>query len=158
MKIFYFILAVAIFAIGCTEKCEEPDISQINSLYIELKKGGEDGFTDTELDSIIIVRYVPNSAPLIADTLVTNGDFPLDDNKFPINDEYPYVNATPPYWVVFGYEIIETTSLFSTRIEGIELDGEYDGECDYTNLKKTFLVDSNEVDMTGSTDFYQITR
>ncbi len=158
MKIFYSILAITILFIGCTEKCEEPDISRINSIYIELKQGGEDGFTDSELDSIIIVRYVPFSAPLIADTLVTNGDFPGGENKFFINDEYPYVNATPPYYVVFGYEIIETSSAFSTRIEGIELEGVYDGECDYMNVKKTFLVDSNEVDMSGSTDYYQITR
>jgi len=158
MKIFYSILAIAVIFAGCTEKCEEPDISRINSVYIELKEGGEDGFTDAELDSIIIVRYIPFSAPLVADTLVTNGDFPEGDNKFLINDEYPFVNATPPYYVVYGYEIIETSSLFSTRIEGIELEGVYDGECDYMNVEKTFLVDSNEVDMSGSTDFYQITR
>jgi len=153
-----FLLFVLTALFSCEEKCDEPDIEAINSIYIELKQGGSDGFSEEELDSIYFIRYVPNSNPLVADTAYIDGFFPDGEGKFSINDTYPFRNETPPYWVVFGYEIIEPTSEFSTRIQDIELGGMYDGECGYTNVKKTFTVDSVPVDMSGSQDFYLITR
>lgn len=152
----YFLLAL--ISISCEQKCDEPDIERINSIYIQLKQGGSDGFSASELDSIYFVRYVPGSNPIIADTAYPDGYFPEGEGKFLINDTYPFINEEPPYWVVFGYEIVEPSSDFSTKIEGIDLKGMYDGDCGYNNVKKTFLVDSQEVDMSGSQEFYLITR
>jgi len=160
MRIFnsIFLLFVLSALFSCEEKCDEPDIESINSIYIELKQGGSDGFSEEELDSIYFVRYVPNSNPLVADTAYPDGFFTDGESKFRINDTYPFRNETPPYWVVFGYEIIEPMSGFSTRIQDIELEGMYDGECGYTNVKKTFTVDSQLVDMSGSQEFYVVTK
>lgn len=153
-----FILFVLLGLYSCEEKCDEPDIERINSIYIELKQGGSDGFTEDELNNIYFVRYVPNSNPLVADTSYPNGFFPEGEGRFLINDSYPFRNEEPPYWVVFGYEIIEPNSGFSTRIQDIELDGMYDGDCGYNNIKKTFTVDSVPVDMSGSQEFYLVTK
>jgi len=160
MRIFnsIFFLFVLLVLLSCEEKCDEPDIEKINSLYIELKQGGSDGFFEDELNSIYFVRYVPNSNPFVADTAYPNGFFPEGEGKFLINDTYPFRNETPPYWVVFGYEIVDPTTEFSTRIQDIELEGMYDGDCGYTNIKKTFTVDSQLVDMSGSQDYFLITR
>ena len=89
MKQFNFLLLVIVLGslfVACNEKCDEPDIERINSIYIELKNGGSDGFTEEQLDSIYFVRYVPGSNPLIADTTYPDGFFPEADGKFLIND------------------------------------------------------------------------
>jgi len=153
-----YLLIVLLALYSCDQKCDEPDIERINSIYIELKQGGSDGFSEEELDNIFFIRYVPNSNPLVADTAYPQGFYPEGNNKFLINDSYPFRNETPPYWVVFGYEIIEPSSGFSTRIQDIDLEGMYDGDCGYNNVKKTFTVDSVPVDMSGSQEFYVVTK
>lgn len=144
--------------VSCSPKCDEPDIKRINSLYFELKQDGGDGFTQNQLDSIYYVRYVPGSNPLIADTVYPSGYFPEGDAKFLINDDFPFLNEQPPYFVVFGYQVVDPTTEFTTSIQDIELQGAYDGDCGYTNSMKFFTIDSQEVDMGGSNDFYLITR
>jgi len=160
MKLFNSIFSVIVLLAlaSCEQKCDEPDIERINSVHIQLKEGGSDGFTEGELNDIFFIRYVPNSNPLVADTSYPNGFFPEGDGRFLINDSYPFRNEEPPYWVVYGYEIVEPNSGFRTRIQDIELEGMYDGDCGYNNIKKTFTVDSIPVDMSGSQDFYVVTK
>jgi hypothetical protein len=154
-----FLLSLAIVTlVSCTEKCDDPDVQRINSLFFELKQGGDDGFTPEQLDSIYYVRFVPFSDPLIADTVFTEGFYPEGEAKFLINDNFPIPNQQAPYYPVYYYEIIEPTSGFSTIISDIELQGSYLGECDYENTLKAFKVDGDSINMPGSMDFYLLTR
>lgn len=155
----YILLILATIAFSaCTKKCEEPDIQAINALYFELQNGGEDGFNSDELNAIYFVRFIPFSEPLIADTLYANGLFPDGEGKFHINDTYPFTNDQSPYYTVYGYLVVEPTTGFVANIENIELGGEYDGECGYTNLKKRFTLDGDTIDVSGSQSFVQLTR
>ncbi len=149
---------VAILLSGCAKKCDEPDIQRLNSLFFELKQGGEDGFDIEELDEVYFVRYVQQSEPLIADTFYTEGIFPEGDAKFIINDTYPFLNSQSPYYVVYGYQVVIESAGFTTNIENIELIGEYDGDCGYTNIQKAFDLDGEAIDRGGSTEFLLITK
>ncbi len=157
-QFFYSLLAIGFLAISCAKECDEPDIQRINSLYFELKQGGSDGFDEDEIDELYFVRYVPNSEPLIADTFYTGGVFPEGGTKFLINDEYPFRNNEAPYYVVYGYEIVVESDGYATIIEEIELGGEYDGDCGYTNTKKAFKLNGEDFDQAGSQEFVLITK
>lgn len=157
-SILFLTAIVTILFSGCAKECDEPDIQHLNSLFFELKQGGEDGFDIKELDEVYFVRYVQLSDPLIADTFYTGGTYPEGKAKFIINDVYPFVNSQSPYFVVYGYQVVVESSGFTTNIENIELLGEYNGDCGYTNTKKAFDLDGEAVDRAESTDFLLITK
>lgn len=152
-----FIALILGFA-SCGKKCDEPDIQAINALYFELKQGGDDGFTDEALDEVYIVRFVPFSEPLVADTAYPNGNFPSGKGRFFINDEFPFINNQSPYFTVYGYLVVDPTTGYVGSIENIELVGEYDGDCGYNNIEKFFTFNGEEVDMGGTQDFYLIAQ
>lgn len=160
MKAYTILLSVLAFGLvsSCAKDCDEPDIESINSLYFELKQGGDDGFTAEELDEMYVVRYIQESDPLIADTLFTNGVYPEGEGKIIINDSYPFLNSQSPYYTVYGYEIVIQSAGFISFIENIELGGEYDGECGYTNTRKAFDLNGDSLNRAGSTDFLLLTN
>jgi len=141
---------------ACSKKCDEPDIQAINALYFELDQSSE-GFTQEALDQIFIVRFVPFSEPLVADTVFLNGNYPSGRGRLYINDEFPFVNNQSPYFTIYGYTIVDPTTSYGAVIENIELEGEYDGECDYNNISKRFTFNTDTVNMGGSQEFYLIT-
>lgn len=145
-------------AASCSEKCDEPDIGMINALYFELKQGGENGFSEEELDSIYIVRFVPFSEPLVADTAYIGGEYPAGEGKFYINNEYPFFNYQSPYFPTYGYMVVDPTTGFVGNIENIELTGQYDGDCGYRNLEKKFTYNGEEFDFGGTQAYFTITR
>lgn len=157
-----FISATLLFAVAllwsCTEECDEPDIQKINALYFELQQGGEDGFTEAELDSVYIVRFVPYSEPLVADTTYLYGLYPEGEGRFFINDDFPFLNYQSPYFPTYGYMVVEPTTGFVATIDNIELKGEYDGDCDYRNLEKRFTYNGEAHDYGGSQAYFPITR
>jgi hypothetical protein len=141
---------------GCSEECDDPNIAAINALYFELDQS-ENGFTDEALDQIFIVRFVPFSEPLVADTVYLNGNYPSGRGRFFINDEFPFVNNQSPYFTIYGYQVVDPTTSYGGNIENIMLEGEYDGDCGYNNIAKQFTFNGEEVDMGGTQDFYLIT-
>ncbi len=157
-----FLVPILLFSLtlatSCTEQCDEPDVQAINALYFELQQGGEDGFSPVELDQIFYVRFIPFSEPLIADTFYPGGFFPLGEGRFYINDAYPFLNDQSPYFTVYGYQVVDLLSGYVANIENIGLEGQYDGECDYFNLKKEFTFNLDTVDRGGSVDFYPISK
>lgn len=157
-SIILFSAVAALFLTSCVDECDEPDVQRLNSLFFELKQDGEDGFTPEELDEVYFVRYVQKSEPLIADTFYTEGSYPEGEGRFVINDTYPFVNNQSPYFVVFGYQVVVESAGYTANIENIELLGEYDGDCGYTNTQKAFDLDGEAMDMAGSTEFLELTK
>lgn len=153
-----FSISWVLFLSACSEECDEPDIQAINALYFELKQGGEDGFTQEALDQLYVVRFVPFSDPLVADTTYLNGNYPEGEGRLFINDEFPFLNSQSPYFTVYGYMLIDPTTGYVGNIENIELKGEYDGDCGYNNLEKKFTFNGEEVDMGGSQDYYPVSQ
>ncbi len=151
-------LALCFIFSSCSKECDEPDIGSINAFYFEMKSEGEDGFTEEQLESLYIVRFVPYSEPLIADTMYLNGRFPDGDGKFHINDEFPFLNIQSPYYPTFGYMVVEPETGFVGNIENLELKGEYDGDCNYRNIDKKFTFNGEEHNYGGEKRFFTITR
>lgn len=150
---------IAFLAIcACTEKCDEPDIDYINGLQFELLDHGDAGFSTGALDSIYFVRYIPFSEPLIADTAFPEGFYSDGDNKFTINDNYPFFNDQSPYFTTFGYMVIDPTTGFVANIYDIHLSGMYDGDCGYINTGKTFILNNDTIDVSGSNAYVLITK
>lgn len=148
----------ALLSGACSKECNEPDIQKINALYFELKKGGEDGFTQEQLDSAFIVRFVPFSQPLIADTMYLYGKYTDGDGRFFINDEFPFLNYQSPYFPTFGYMVVDPLTGFVGTIENIDLKGEYDGDCHYENLDKNFTYNGEPYNYGGSEEYFLITN
>ncbi|MCH2216028.1 MAG: hypothetical protein MK086_12740 [Flavobacteriales bacterium] len=142
--------------VGCSEECDDPDVAAINALYFECDQGA-DGFSEEALNELFIVRFVPFSEPLVADTVFLNGDFPSGKGRFFINDQFPFVNGQSPYFTIYGYQVVDPTTGYVGNIENIELEGEYDGDCGYNNLAKKFTFNNEEVDLGGTQNFYLIT-
>jgi len=153
----FFIIALLTLG-ACSEKCDEPDVQYINGIHLELQNGGDNGFSQEELNAIFFVRYVPFSEPIIADTLYANGYFPEGPGKFTINDRYPFYNDQSPYYTVYGYMIIDPTTGFVANIEDIKLTGHYDGDCGYVNTRKTFTLNMDTIDVSGLDSYYVLTR
>jgi len=151
------LMLLLVFA-ACSKECDEPDIQAINALYFELKEGGDDGFSEKALDELYIVRFVPFSEPLVADTVYLQGNYPSGRGRLFINDEFPFINNQSPYYTIYGYLIIDPTTGYVGSVENIELKGEYDGDCGYNNLEKKFTFNGEEVDMGGTEDFYLVTQ
>lgn len=149
-------LSAALFFCACSKKCDDPDVQAINSLYFELDQSA-DGFTPEALDEIFIVRFIPFSEPLLADTVYLNGNYPSGEGRFYINDDFPFVNNQSPYFTIYGYIIVDPTTSYGGVIENISLQGEYDGDCNYNNISKLFTFNTDTVDMGGTQDFYLVT-
>jgi hypothetical protein len=159
MKNFNFLLLIFAFlliAVSCSEECDEPDIQAINALYFELDQSSE-GFSAEAVDQIYMVRFVPFSEPLVADTVYLNGNYPSGKGRFYINDEFPFVNNQSPYFTIYGYMVVDPTTGYVGSIENIELKGEYDGDCNYNNLTKQFTFNGDTLDFGGSQEYYLIT-
>jgi len=153
---FICLVALSTAFFGCSEDCDEPDIAAINALYFELDRG-PDGFSEEALDEVFIVRIIPFSDPLVADTVFLQGNFPSGRGRFFINDEFPFVNTQSPYFTIYNYLVVDPTTSFGANIETIELEGEYDGDCGYNNIAKRFTYNGVEMDMGGSQEFFLIT-
>jgi hypothetical protein len=151
-------MVVLVMGSSCVEKCEEPDIQRINSLRFELDIDGENGFFSSEIEDVYLVRFVPFTDPLIADTFMLNGFFPEGPGKFLINDDFPFRNAVPPFFPVFGYQVVDPNTEYVATIENIQLRGEYTGECDYVNLERSFVFNGDSIDMGGTEDFFLISQ
>ncbi len=154
----YFLLFGLLFFLGCAEECDEPNISEINSLRFQLDVGGVNGFFEGELQWVYIVRFVPFSDPLVADTLYLDGFFPEGEGKFMINDEFPFINTGSPYYPVYGYQVVDPSTEYVATIQNIKLRGEYTGDCDYINHEKSFTINGDTVDMAGSDEYYLISQ
>ncbi len=158
LKMKYLIIPSILMLFSCSPECEEPDIMDINSLKFQLDIDGENGFFSFELHHVYLVRFVPFSEPLVADTVYLNGVFPDGPGMFSINDEFPFLNPGSPYYPVYGYQVVDPSTGYVATIDNIELKGEYDGDCGYQNIQKSFVINGDTVDMGGTDTYYLISQ
>lgn len=154
---FLFVLFIAVTS--CEKKCDEPDIDRLNGLRFQLPVEGPDAFTEEELADLMFVRYVPFSDPLVGDTIFVDGNNLIEGpGRFIINDDFPFTNASAPYFVTYDYAVEGFTAAFFVQIERIVLEGEYTGDCDYINEQKSFFLNGDSLDLGGQEDFYELPR
>ena len=151
---------LSLFLAGCQKPCPDPDVDSINALYFSFKLGGTDGFTQSEIDSTMIIRFIMVDTTIAtADTLYYNGHFYNGtNNEVRISNTIPWNNDAPPVYPNFSYVLQNPQHTFSDTIANIKLKGEYTNNCGYNNEQKTFTFNGNPVDMSGSLNSYVITH
>ncbi len=161
-KTVFLLLTAFIIVASCTKICDEPPVDDLNALYLQFKTEGEDSFTEEELESFYLVRYfdVPeDSLTFPDDTIFYHGNFyDGSDNQIRISNGTPFLNDSI-FYVRYNYGLFfESDSTLSYIITEFDLEGTYVGECGYENVTKTFHINDQLVDMSASTDYYEITK
>lgn len=162
VNIKFLSLLAVVWMAGCAEVCDEPPIDDLNALYLELKVDGDDGFSEDERASCFIVRYfdvVNDSLTFPDDTVFYNGNFhDGSDNRIRLSNGTPFENDSL-FYVRYNYGIFfESDSTLELLITDIDLRSRYVGECGYENVQKTFRLNGEWVDRSGSQAYYEITK
>ncbi len=162
---FLFILAfigvTALFG-SCQKDCEPVDVDDINSIYLQFNTGsGADSFSPDELDSVYMVRYQPAEIDSFAFPVDTFNIYEIgyyaDDYKIRLGKNHPIgVPSGPPYYSSFFYKFLSRDEDFQVRLQGIELEGNYDDDCNYVPKLKRFQLNEDTLIVTGSTSFVQM--
>lgn len=154
-------MLLLVLGTACTKDCDAPPVDDINALYLRLKTGGDNGFSEEELSSLYLVRYfdVPgDSLTFPADTLHFASFYEGSDNKIRISNDTPFRNDSL-FFVRYNYGFyFEADSNLSVMLTDIQLEGGYIEDCDYENRRKTFRINDQEVNRSGSQDYYEITK
>ena len=160
-KHFLFFIIVLILFSSCDKPCPNPETDSVNGIYLEFQVGGEDGYTNEELNLAYVVRYFANDADTIlpVDTIFLDGKFyDGSSNKLRISNDFPITNPVQPYWVSYDYTIQNPEETFIIEIKNIDVKSTYEGECIYKNEKKFFTVNDSLFDRTGNIDYLIINR
>jgi len=161
-KIFGFSLIFAMTIIAACEKpCPEQDVDSLNALYLDFKLSGPNSFNESDLQDLFMVRFLTDTLDTLsfqADTIPLNSpdDFYAEEYKIRISKNNPQFSTPgPPFYSAYNYSIQSTTiSDLEVLITGIDLIGSYDeDDCIYTNTKKTFVLNGDSIDASGSTEY-----
>jgi len=148
---------------SCKKPCTEPDVDALNALYLQFDTSGEPGsFTMNELDSLYMVRFQQadfDSFIFPVDTLnIYEVGFYQEGNKLRISRDFPRgLPSGPPYYTDYMYLFKGRGENYTVRLQNIELDGGYTEDCIYIARMKSFVLNDDTLDVTGSTEFV-ITR
>lgn len=164
---FQFLFFLCVFLVSCEKPCEDPGVDSINSIYLKLKSGGENGFTQEELNSTYLVRYLMGYPTDSLNRDTTSFVFyEGSSNRIRIGSEIPWKSIIPPYYTQYTYIITNTSTNRKDTITNIDLIGDYTGDCKYVNSQKQFIhkyiepssgeLRSDIIDMAGNVDYYVI--
>jgi hypothetical protein len=158
----FALLLIVIGLFSCQKDCEPVDVDDINSIYLQFNTDGSPtSFSPQELDSVYMVRYQPAevdsfSFPIDTFNLYEIG-FYSDDYKIRLGKNHPIgVPGGPPYYSSFIYRFLSRDEDFQVRLQGIELEGNYDEDCNYVPGLKRFQLNDDTLIVTGSTSFVQM--
>jgi hypothetical protein len=160
-KHFLFLLLGTFFFTACEEPCTDPDTDYLNGIFLEFKLGGEDGYTNEELNEAYVVRYYANDVDTVlpVDTIFLNGIFYENTtNKLRLSNNFPIKNSIQPYWVIYDYTIQNPEQTFVIQIKNIDVKGNYTGDCIYENQLKTYTVNDSLFNRTGNSEYLLIDR
>lgn len=141
---------------GCIEPCEAPEVEAINALYFEFARDGDSGFSEEQINNMYIARFFPAIDTIISDTFFLGGNYPLGSGQFYINNHFPFENKSAPYFPFYRYEIFTADLTTIHVVDSIDLDGSYIDDCTYANKGKTFLLDGQFTDRSGSREFVKL--
>jgi len=156
MRLSLIVGTLALLGLSCTKICDEPDVNGINALPFKFKTDGNDGFSQDEINSAYMVRYLiafGDSLTFPKDTLSLNGrkDFRLTNYDPFRNDSIGYVR--------YNYAIrFENNDTLGYVITQIKLKGQYTGECAYENQMKRFTWNGQAQDITEFSNPFLITK
>jgi hypothetical protein len=156
MRFCLIVGTLALMSVSCTKICDAPDVDSLNALPFQFKTDGNDGFSESEINSAYMVRY-----------LIALGDsltFPVDTvslegrDNFRLTNYDPFRNDSIGY-VRYNYAILfESNDTLSYVITQIELKGQYTGECAYENQLKKFTWNGQVQDITEFSNPFLITK
>jgi len=153
------ILSVILLFSACKSDCDPVDVDALNSIYLRFNtEGGPDSFSPDELDSVYMVRYQTSD--------VDSFLFPVDTfNLYDIgfyDDQYGVrlgkndpigVPSGPPYYPQYMYKFLSRDENFQVRLQGIEVDGNYQDDCNYEPVSKRYQLNDDTLMIPGSTTF-----
>lgn len=156
MRLSLIVGTLALLSLACTKICDEPDVNGLNALPFKFKTDGTDGFSQAEINSAYMVRYLiafGDSLTFPKDTLSLNGN-----TDFRLTNYDPFRNDSIGY-VRYNYAIrFENNDTLSYVITQIELNGQYIGDCAYENQMKRFTWNGQDQDITEFSDSFLITK
>jgi len=110
---------------ACEKPCPEQDVDSLNALYLDFKLSGPNSFNESDLQDLFMVRFLTDTL----DTLSFQAD------TIPLN------SADDFYAEEYKIRISKNNPQFSTP------------DCIYTNTKKTFVLNGDSIDASGSTEY-----
>lgn len=156
MRLYLMVGTLALLSLACTKICDAPNVDLINALPFEFKTEGNDGFSEAEVSSAYMVRYLiafGDSLTFPKDTISLNGR-----TNFNLTNYDPFRNDSIGY-VRYNYAIrFENNDTLSYVITQIELKGQYTGECAYENQLKRFTWNGQPQDITEFSNPFLITK
>ncbi|MDA0973744.1 MAG: hypothetical protein O2867_08430 [Bacteroidetes bacterium] len=163
---FFWILLLgsALFLTSCEDACDTPDVDAINAIYLQFDTSGDPGsFQMEELDSVYMVRFQIadfDSFNFPVDTFnLFENEFYEDPYKVRLSRDFPRgLIEGPPYYTDFMYLFQSYGQDFRVRLQSIELDGGYTDDCTYVNREKSFVLNDDTLDQTGSTEFVLMSK
>ena len=154
--ILVLLMALTFILSSCEEDCEEPKVDDLNAFFFEFKLSGANSYSVSELDSIYIVRFqdmVPDSFSFPLDTLTYfDGSLADDEHQIRLSQGNPFKDVPPPYFPQYKYKILSTNQDMEHRIEQIELEGSYVGDCEYVNSEKSIVFNGDTLDFIAGMD------
>jgi len=153
MKVLWIsaIALVTVFS-GCDQcynvACDEPDVAFINGLQFEFDR---QSYSYEEVNAATVLRFHPGNFEQPIDTLFLKGILTPDDFSFHISLEH---NDRAQGDLPFVYGIYDNSHENAYIVSNIDSKGIYPTDCCccYRNTDKTFLLNGEERDRTGTTD------
>jgi hypothetical protein len=152
------LVALSIALSGCDHcynvACDEPNVEQINALRFEFDRKS---FTYEEVNSAHILRFQPGNLDQPLDTIFLKGKITPGDFSFILT---PITNDRSTGEVTFVYGIYDNSHENAYIISDIVSRGIYPTDCCccYRNTERTFLMNGEPVDRSGSMEAVLLTK
>lgn len=128
--------------------CNEPDVASINGLHLAFDPNS---FTYAEVSDATVLRFHPGNFEQPIDTILLKEMLSADGLTFhiPLSGQDPATGSVP-----FVYGIYDNSHEHAFILTDISTKGIYPTDCCccYRNTLKTFVLNGEAVDRTGSTE------
>ncbi|NND94152.1 MAG: hypothetical protein HKN45_04755 [Flavobacteriales bacterium] len=147
---------------SCEEECTPVDVDDLNAIYLRFSTDGSPGsFDPFELDSIYYIRF--------QESFLDSFNFPVDtielyqlgfydeDYGLRLSRGFPQgLPSGPPYYSEYKYLFMSRGQSWQVRLQQIEINGGYLDDCTYETRNKSFVLNDDTIDATGSTAFIPV--
>jgi hypothetical protein len=152
MRPFFLILICCAALLGGCDACynvacDEPDVATINGLHFTFDK---ETFNLNEVDNATVLRFNPGNFEQPLDTIFLKDVLTDNERSFSIS-----INSTGQNGqVAFVYGIYDNSHEYAFIITDIVTKGFYPTDCCccYRNTEKTFVLNGEAKDLSGTTE------